>query len=181
MSQITWASNRLMLLLDAYWLTLIGLLAAAVVFTWTYVKPLELEIAQLRYDLQRSPRQSLQLPSENRAINQVEDLARFDAMIPHFDQLTIQLQQIFDAINSQGLEIDKGQYKLTEKSGSSTRRFEASFPVSGSYPGLRQALAQIQQEMPNVAIADIQLQREEMTSPMVEAQLLLVLLVKGER
>jgi hypothetical protein len=178
MKWLEWRIKRLMLALDFYGLVLCGLLAAVLLLWLAQVRPLESRVADLQSELSQAPHIDVAHPAEGRMAMQSRELERFDALFPPFGELTAQLETLFRIIQKHGLSIDNGQYTLTEKPGTALRRFEARFPVDGHYPDLRQALEDIQRTLPNVAIADIQLAREDIDSPTVNAHLHFVVLVR---
>lgn len=178
MKWLEWRFKRWMLALDAYDLLLGGLLAAILLLWLTQVQVLESSVAELQRQLSQAATAKVTQPAEAQAVRQDRELARFDALFPPFGELTRQLEMLFDIIEQHGLLIDNGQYALTEKPDTRLRRFEAQFPISGDYLALRRALEEIQYRLPNVAIADVQLNREDSASATVTAQLHFVLLVR---
>jgi hypothetical protein len=178
MKWLEWRFKRLMLALDFYGLLLCGLLVAALLLWLTQVRPMESRVAELQYALTQAPQVSVAHPADANMDKQIRELERFDALFPPFAELTRQLEILFEIVEQYGLFIDNGQYSLTEKPGTALRRFEAQFPVEGDYLAIRQAMEDIQYALPNVAIADIQLNREDIASPVLKAQLHFVLLVR---
>jgi hypothetical protein len=167
-----------MLALDFYGLVLSGLVGAVLLLWLTQVRPLESRTAELQRVLNQAPEVILVHPAEAHMSKQLQELSRFDGLFPPFGELTMQLETLFEIVEQHGLFIDNGQYTLTEKPGTTLRRFEAQFPVEGDYLALRQALEDIQYALPNVAIADIQLNYEDAASPVLNAHLHFVLLVR---
>jgi hypothetical protein len=81
------------------------------------------------------------------------------------------LRRMFDAADRAGLELDRGEYRLTEVKDAHLRRYQLSLPVSGGYPEIRAFVAQALNADPALALAAIQLRRDRIESPDLEAML----------
>ncbi|PPD18607.1 MAG: hypothetical protein CTY27_01280, partial [Methylotenera sp.] len=80
---------------------------------------------------------------------------------------------------------NRGDYKLTQikqlqTSQGALARYEIVLPVTGQYTQIRQFIAQVLHQLPALALSDMQLKRENAQSPLVEAQLIFVLMLKGD-
>lgn len=179
MKKLEWAIKRSISTFNPYWLGLVGLLVATFGLWSLHVRPLQEQIADQQQVMELPPPVIVKTLQGHAFEQQMLELRRFDAMFPSFDRLTLQLELLFDILANHGLSIDKGQYILREKPGNSYRRFEARFPLHGSYLALRRALIDVQKELPNVAIADIQLTRPDVTSSQVEAQMHFVVFIRS--
>lgn len=60
-------------------------------------------------------------------------------------------------------------------------QYEMVLPVEGSYNKVRAFISSILSNLPSVAIADIQIERESTLSPSVDARLVLILYVRGDQ
>ena len=81
------------------------------------------------------------------------------------------LRRMFDAADRAGVELTQGEYRLTEIKDASPKRYQLSLPVSGGYPEIRAFVAQALNADPALALTAIQLRRERIESPDLEAQL----------
>ncbi|MBI1283596.1 MAG: hypothetical protein GC183_04565 [Thiobacillus sp.] len=81
------------------------------------------------------------------------------------------LGRLFDAAAKAGLELDQGEYRLTEVKEAHLRRYQLSLPVSGSYPEIRAFLARALNADPALALNAIQLRRDRIESPDLETML----------
>lgn len=179
MKKLEWAIKRLISTSNPYWLGLAGLLVATFGLWAFHVVPLQQQITAQEQALALAPPAMVKTSQANAYEQQMLELRRFDAMFPSFDRLTLQLEMLFGILANHGLSVDKGQYILSEKPGNAYRRFEARFPLNGSYLALRRALVDVQKELPNVAIADIQLTRSDVASSQVEAQMHFVVFIRA--
>jgi hypothetical protein len=81
------------------------------------------------------------------------------------------LRRLFSAADKAGLELAQGEYRLTEVKEAHLRRYQLSLPVAGGYPEIRAFVVQALNADPALALAAIQLRRERIESPDLEALL----------
>lgn len=81
------------------------------------------------------------------------------------------LRRLFDAADKAGLGLDQGEYRLTEVKDAHLRRYQLSLPVYGGYPEIRTFVAQALNADPALALNAIQLRRDRIESPDLEALL----------
>ena len=81
------------------------------------------------------------------------------------------LRRLFSAADKAGLELVQGEYRLTELTEAHLRRYQLSLPVAGGYPEIRAFLVQALNADPALALSAIQLRRERIESPDLEALL----------
>ncbi|HAJ72874.1 MAG TPA: hypothetical protein DCO68_12435 [Methylophilaceae bacterium] len=115
-----------------------------------------------------------------------QEIAAFYERFPVATKLPEILSQINLLASKQKVELNSGDYKLNKVKPSSTAnvktltKYEITFPVKGQYTKIRAFIADVLQKQPAIALADIQIRRENTLSPSVEARLVLVLFVRGE-
>ncbi|MHB1145303.1 MAG: hypothetical protein ACYCZS_10435 [Thiobacillus sp.] len=81
------------------------------------------------------------------------------------------LRRLFDAADQASLELAQGEYRLTEIKDAPLRRYQLSLPVAGGYPEIRAFVAQALNADPALALTAIQLRRERIESPDLDALL----------
>jgi len=81
------------------------------------------------------------------------------------------LRRLFDAADRAGLELAQGEYRLTEVKDARLRRYQLSLPVAGGYPEIRAFVAQALNADPALALTAIQLRREQIENPELDALL----------
>jgi hypothetical protein len=81
------------------------------------------------------------------------------------------LRRLFDAAEQAGLQLAQGEYRLTEVKDAPLRRYQLSLPVAGGYPEIRAFVAQALNADPALALTAIQLRREQIENPALEALL----------
>lgn len=81
------------------------------------------------------------------------------------------LRRLFDAADEAGLQLAQGEYRLTEVKDAPLRRYQLSLPVAGGYPEIRAFVAQALNADPALALTAIQLRREQVENPELDALL----------
>lgn len=131
-------------------------------------------------------------PNDNNALilqDSHADIQHFYARFPQGESLPKWLKLIEEQAKKQHLTLNRGDYKLThikpQKSAtvsakSPVSRYEIVLPVTGQYTQIRLFIAQVLQRIPALALSDLHIKRESAQSPIVEARLIFVLLLKGE-
>jgi hypothetical protein len=136
-----------------------------------------------------------QLPtSENSAIEtplvqqaSSQTISEFYQTFPTALSIPDTLSQLNALATKQQLLLNSGDYKLNKiaaKNNAGTRvltQYEMVLPVEGSYNKVRAFISSILSNLPSVAIADIQIERESTLSPSVDARLVLILYVRGDQ
>jgi hypothetical protein len=81
------------------------------------------------------------------------------------------LRRLFDAADKAGLELDQGNYRLTEAKDAHLGLYQLSLPVFGSYPEVREFVTEALNADPALALTTIQLRRDSIDTPDLDAQL----------
>lgn len=81
------------------------------------------------------------------------------------------LRRLFAAADMAGLELDQGEYRLTEVKEAHLRRYQLSLPVTGGYPEIRAFVAQALNADPALALSAMQLRRDSIEATELDALL----------
>lgn len=81
------------------------------------------------------------------------------------------LRRLFDAAGRAGLELQQGEYRLTEVKDARLRSYQLSLPLTGSYPQIRAFVAQALNADPALALTALQLRRDRVETPELDALL----------
>ena len=109
-----------------------------------------------------------------------QEIAEFYKQFPAGASLPIWLRLINTTALKQHLVLNRGDYKLTQTKQGQLQRYEIVLPVSGSYVQIRQFIADVLQQLPALALSDLQLKRDNVMSPTVEARLVFVLFLQSD-
>ncbi len=116
-----------------------------------------------------------------------QTLSEFYQTFPTALSIPDTLSQLNALATKQQLLLNSGDYKLNKiaaKNNAGTRvltQYEMVLPVEGSYNKVRAFISSILSNLPSVAIADIQIERESTLSPSVDARLVLIFYVRGDQ
>lgn len=180
MKWLEWRLKRLAMHLAPAPLLLLIMLAAAAMLWLGGVRPLERQVAGARVQaLQPPAARTAEVLADPGEIRQ-QELAAFDRMFPEAKALLEQLEVLFAIVEKNGLTIDKGEYSLTERPGKQLRRFEAEFPVEGSYLQIRRMLDEALKQLPAMALAEVALERGHIADGKLDARLRFVFFVRKQ-
>lgn len=94
---------------------------------------------------------------------------------PSEDQLNAELGRLIELATQQGVKLPNGDYRLMPGKDGLFDRYVLNLPVKGSYLTIRNYIAAVRREFPDLAVDDLTLRRENIGSTEVEAQLRFVL------
>jgi hypothetical protein len=142
------------------------LIVISLLYDNAVVKPREVALAKQiqRNELARHRAAS----QETRATQIAAEQAAQPALAP---AAAAALRRLFDAADKAGLELTQGEYRLTEIKDAHLRRYQLSLPVYGSYPEIRAFVAGALNADPALALSAIQLRRDSIESPDLDALL----------
>ncbi len=163
-----WLNTR-----GAVWAGLAGaaLLLAAVCTQWFAVAPLEREVAALRQvpsardELQ--DRTSNPWPAQRDAAGAARGVSQPLQCRPRIGDAPCAPARV--ALFEHGLELQRGDYRLTAVGDDGLARYRMEVPIQGRYPNIRAFALQALHEMPTVALEQLQFQRRSVTDQQVDA------------
>jgi hypothetical protein len=107
-------------------------------------------------------------------------LANFYAFFPLMPAVPDLLGAIEHAAKSNGLRLEKGEYRLSQERGFPLARYQVTLPLQGSYGEVRGFVNAVLDAVPAAALEELALKREEIGEPLVEARVRFVLFLGGE-
>lgn len=151
------------------------LLLASLAYTQFALKPLQAQTAaQLRDNA--SARAALQAEAARSA----ENGAKASPQPMLAPAAAAALRRLFEAAAQAGLELDQGEYRLTEVGDARLRRYQLALPVAGSYPQIRAFLTEALNNDPALALVAVRLRRERIEATEVDAMLNFILYLGSE-
>ena len=141
------------------------LLAAALFLVSTHLK-VAAEVEALRGDLAAAKRQG-----HTAVANEVAGPAAAMRGLPARADMPAILRQLFDHAAQARLAVDTAKYEVAATSSGGVIRHRISFPVTGSYPQVREFIDATLATMPAVALSDLVLERKSIADGNVEAQI----------
>jgi Tfp pilus assembly protein PilO len=149
----------------------IGLLVFAMTFYLSAHRPARMELGDLRAEArQLDERLRAGDSASRREVAPGEQLATFYAFFPREDSTPHWLARIYAAAAAKGIALESGEYKLDRKVGERLARYEIVLPVKGSYAQIRGFVAEVLASVPAVALEEVNLRRENVQSPLLDAR-----------
>jgi Tfp pilus assembly protein PilO len=102
-------------------------------------------------------------------------LLTFDDRLPLKSAIPATIGNIARLAQASGLSIEEADYRPVQESGRPIMRYEMSIQVVDGYAKLKGFMAKLLSEVPNLAIANLTLQRQKVADAKVEAQLRFVM------
>ena len=163
------------------WPGLLGLvlLGVAVAVQTLTVPALQAQTAALRAS-QDALRQRMQKPPPKQdSINAQQ--ADFLASVPkgNANAGSDTVQVIHRIAGAHGVRLATGEYRMVREGNDSFQRYQITLPVSASYPKLRAWLAQTMNEIPNLALDEWSLRREDVGGDQIEARMRFTLFMRA--
>lgn len=171
MTRWQWQLRQLAVKLGWPGLAGVALLLSGIVVLLVMVQPGQARIASLEGELS-SLRSN---PQIGRQYAPEEELALFYDFFPKQDTLTEQLRTLHTLAAEHGIEAPSVDYKLSRVSGTPLWRYQASMPLIIDYATLRHFLAAVLQTLPNAALEDIELQRPDADTDVIDAKISLTI------
>lgn len=178
---LRWSRRRLLRVFGWPGMVGVGLLAGCMAFYWSAIQP-----AQARLDRVRQDALSLQEQARHadgairRPLTPVEQLAGFYRAFPDDRNLLPWLEKIFALAQNQNISLDQGEYKVTHDRVGRLMRYQMTMPVRGGYPQIRKYLDSLLTEIPIISLEQLQLGRNEIGDPVLEARIRLALYLEQE-
>lgn len=116
----------------------------------------------------------------------LENISRFYEIFPSPDALPQALTTIYKIANQQKLALNNGDYKfnkIKENNISSEKKltkYEIVLPIKGQYMQINAFINEVLQQIPSLALMDMQLRRENSMNPTIDARLVFVIFVRSE-
>ncbi len=172
-----WARQRWLSLFGWPGMVGAGLLAMCPAFYFSAVKPAQADLVTVQQSAM-SVHERVKLAASGLARNEMapaEQLAEFYRILPNDKNMLPWLEKIFALARGYGIELDRGEYKVTRERIAKLTCFQITLPVKSEYPQIRKFLDSLQAEAPIVSIEHLQFERQKTDTTLVEAKIVLAL------
>ena len=187
---VYWLSGRLSKTLGVWGLLGIVIILASSIFYFVNFLPASRQLLEVQNEFQNKLEITQKNGRENSqkvipiqvvpAQTSTQEIAEFYKQFPAGASLPKFLRLIDTTALKRHLVLNRGDYKLTQSKQGQLQRYEIVLPVSGSYVQIRQFIADVLQQLPALALSDLQIKRDNAMSPIVEARLVFVLFLQGD-
>ena len=153
-------------------LLLIGLLVSN-----TALKPIEERAEQAREQVASQDTHTSLGAEMQRQVNSSPTamLEKFYDFFVSDQEITDYLAKIYNLAQANGLELKKGDYKVTRNKGERITQYQISLPLSGGYNQIRSFAAQVLEEIPTISLDQIKFERKQANDPAVESEVMFTL------
>jgi hypothetical protein len=170
MNRLAWSIKRWLIGLRWSGAAGIALLAAALVLYGTAVRPaLERAGALQREAAELSKSLGARGPDAGRVSGRSQ-LSNFYAFFPLLEQLPDLLGQVQAAAERHDLLLEKGEYRVAQDPGFRLARYQAIFPVRGSYAEVRAFVNEVLEQVPSAALEELVVKRDSIDDPQTQAR-----------
>lgn len=162
-------------------LGLIGLLYGAI-FYFTTAIPTQSSLIATHQALLEAKSEQFADVSQVAVITQspIERLQNFDSSFPNAESINGTWGRISKLLEKSGLIVEHSIYESSPEKHAGLLRYHLNMPVKAAYPQIRDFLAEVIQAIPNAALENVSFKRESVDSPIVDANISLVLYVRAQ-
>ncbi len=171
MSRVAWNVRQWAGRVGRLGLTGIALLAFSLAFLGSGVYQRHVELARLQQEA-ASAQARHRAPAERVGTAAPErELRTFYAFFPPLNALPDALQRIYAAGRGAGIDLELGEYRLTQRDGHRLARYQMTLPMKGTYAQIRTFVGKVLEEVPALALDDIDLKRDAVSSSALRARI----------
>ena len=161
-------------LLALRWPGLLGtvLLLGAVGYGVGMLRPMQEETLAMRQRAVRAERLAEDV-RKGKAVAPKTAASRRDefyAALPPEDEVTQYVDRVYAAATAQGLVLMHGEYAGADVAKSGLARYRIVLPVKGSYGQVRRFITAATTAIPGLSLDDLNLQRQNVADPQIEAR-----------
>ena len=177
--QLQWKFFRLLPLLGWPGILAIGLLRMCIPFYFSTISPLQSSYEALRIESTATRDHSLNQPVNDHSLDTPGDqLAEFYKFFPVEKSSPNWLGMMVETANKRGLALNHGEYAVVLDTVGQLRRIRITLPVQGTYPQIRQYLAELISVVPSMSLENVQFERKDISDLELQAKIKLVLYLR---
>lgn len=166
------------------WAGLLGLavLLSGVIYYFSAVAPTQSSLMVARQALLEAKSEQFSNISQVAVVTQSpnERLQDFDDNFPNAESINATWGRISKLLEKSGLIVEHSVYESSPEKRAGLLRYHLNMPVKAAYPQIRDFLAEVIQAIPNAALENVSFKRESVDSPIVDANISLVLYVRAQ-
>lgn len=108
-----------------------------------------------------------------------EQLVEFYRFFPDDKAFVDWLTQVAAIAQASGLSLDQGEYEAEPEMGGKLVRYQVTLPLHGDYRQIRRFLGDLSEEMPALALEQVQFERPKIGDTMVNARIRLAIFMQA--
>lgn len=102
-------------------------------------------------------------------------LKAFYRFLPQQSTVLAEVQKVFDAADTNGIDLDKAEYTMSSDQFANLSRYQVTLPLHGRYTDIRFFVIDLLNTMPALAVNELTFKREDIHTQEVEARLRLTI------
>lgn len=188
LSHIQWVITSFAKKLGGWGLVGLGLITGSVLFYCVNIPKIQTlteEAITTKNTLIANIAQNQATVEDTPSQQNTEDLSRFYKQFPTAEALPSALATINKISNQHKLALNSGDYKFSkvkeknELGEKKLTKYEVTLPIKGQYLQIRAFINEVLQQLPALALLDMQLRRENSLNPSIDARLVFVVFVRS--
>lgn len=174
---LRWMARRWLSILGWPGVTAIGLLFVLPPFYFSAIAPAQERLEAARNSTLTLREQILHAGKSLAGVRRTPDqqLAEFYRIFPEERSSPLWLKKLVALAEKNGLGLNEGEYKATRDKTGRLMRLQLVLPVKGEYRQIRRFLAMLSEEIPIIALENVQFTRHNIADSTVDARIRLAL------
>ncbi len=148
----------------------LALTACAAVVGLTALAPAKRDLEETRLALDEARHQLHRSEARDRPVSIEDQLARFYAHFPDRTQAPVLLERVYDAADLNGLQVARADYTVADDRRVDLVSYQVLVPLSGHYDQIRGFVDEVLQEIPTLAVDELDFSRERISESRVDAR-----------
>ena len=166
------------------WVGLLGLVGLfyGAIYYFTAVSPAKSSFIVAHQALLEAKKEQLVDTGQTVIVKQspIERQQNFTANFPNVDSINVTWQHLAKLLEKSGLIVEHSVYESSPEKHAGLFRYRMNMPIKAAYPQIRDFLAEVMQAIPNAALESVYFKRESVDSPIVDANISLVIYVRAQ-
>lgn len=158
----------------------VALLAFSLVFFLSANSPLHRELDRMRSELAQAKVDALAGRRPGAAKAPGVGVIDFVGTLPPRSELPSITRHIVDEASGAGLELERGTYSSTVTTSGRIVRARLNFPVTGSYPEIRDFVGKTLATIPSAAVDSLRLERKTVGTAEVDAEVSFAVFLRND-
>jgi Type II secretion system (T2SS), protein M subtype b len=169
--RLRWLARRAAQRLGWQGLAGIALMLASCAFGAGVLVPLDGRVSELRAQMSLPRQARRNTANAARAPDPAAELDAFYRSLPADDALTDLLAKLHGIGDEHGLALQQADYRAADDRGALLGQYRITVPAIATYPQLKQFLAAVLTQMPNLSLDQISLQRHAVADARVDVHM----------
>lgn len=163
------------------WQGMLGLLfiLGSLAYLFLQAVPKASQVQQLQLDAKNFKRSST-LYAQDHKVGKYDVVKDFYRLLPAQNEANNSIAMILNAATNAGLSLEKVEYDQPLSQHPITQ-YQINLPMKGSYVQIRQFINEVLNKIPTIALNDISMRREDISTDILETRIQFILYLKNTR